>query len=166
MKFWQKKNKRIKKPQNSTNDLSVTNKRAKKTMKKVESSSESEEISLHDSSDDISLFSDEDQEETREENTNLGDLELGGYVVAEYENRWYVANILDIKNKNKILKLKYMEPKGPNNFVWPSKNDIFDTPISDILTTVRTPVSVSKRFLGLTTEDYQKVQKLWALRRK
>lgn len=161
-----KKNKRIKKPQNSTNDLSVTNKRAKKTMKKVESSSESEEISLHDSSDDISLFSDEDQEETREENTNLGDLELGGYVVAEYENRWYVANILDIKNKNKILKLKYMEPKGPNNFVWPSKNDIFDTPISDILTTVRTPVSVSKRFLGLTTEDYQKVQKLWALRRK
>ncbi|KAI4469775.1 hypothetical protein MML48_1g18716 [Holotrichia oblita] len=134
----------IKKPQNSTNDLSVTNKRAKKTIKNVESSSESEEISLHDSSDDISLFSDEDQDETLEENTNLGDLELGGYVVAEYENRWYVANILDIKNKNKILKLKYMEPKGPNNFVWPSKNDIFDTSISDILTTVRTPVSVSK----------------------
>ena len=64
----------------------------------------------------------------------MDNLLVGQYVVAIYDNMWYIAMVEceDPDEENdKYTLLKYMERKGENCFVW-GKTDLLKTKNSDI----------------------------------
>ena len=88
------------------------------------------------------------------------DYQVGSYVVAIYENHWYIAQVEgedpDEETEGFTL-LHYMDLKGFNKFTWGEKKDILKTNNKDIICAVSPPIPVSSRAMGLKQEDLDKV---------
>ena len=92
----------------------------------------------------------------------VADLLVGEYVVAVYDDQWYIAIVEgedpDEEEEGFTL-LKYMDRKGDNKFVW-GKDDLLKTKDTDIISKVSAPIKVSSRFLGLSKDDFHKIVKI------
>ena len=92
----------------------------------------------------------------------MADLLVGEYVVAVYDDQWYIAIVEgedpDEEEEGFTL-LKYMDRKGDNKFVW-GKDDLLKTKDTDIISKVSAPIKVSSRFLGLSKDDFHKIVKI------
>ena len=88
------------------------------------------------------------------------DYQVGSYVVALYESRWYVAQVEgedpDEETEGFTL-LHYMNHKGFNQFSWGEKKDILKTNNKDIICAIGPPIPVSSRAMGLRKNDLDKV---------
>ena len=88
------------------------------------------------------------------------DYQVGSYVVALYESRWYVAQVEgedpDEETEGFTL-LHYMNHKGFNQFSWGEKKDILKTNDKDIICAIGPPIPVSSRAMGLRKNDLDKV---------
>jgi hypothetical protein len=87
---------------------------------------------------------------------------VGSYVVAVYDDEWYIAQVEAEEPENEcpgFLLLKYMERKGPNQFVWGSK-DMLKTIDTDILREVEPPIPVSSRLWGLPKDVVKDIDRL------
>jgi hypothetical protein len=135
---------------------------------------EDDDSSLEDSREESDLSEEEEEilsglgggggEETEE----LPDLEiprrnLGSYVVAVYEEEWFLAEIS--KDQAQVAKgytrLKYMVKKGTNSFAWGAKDDIHVALDVDIILEPVIPEPVNSRGnLGLKKKDFDKVLSL------
>ena len=86
--------------------------------------------------------------------------QVGSFVVAIYENHWYIAQVEgedpDEETEGFTL-LHYMDLKGFNQFSWGEKKDILKTNDKDIICAVSPPIPVSSRAMGLKREDLDKV---------
>lgn len=82
-------------------------------------------------------------------------------VAAEYEGEWFVAEkVADQAGVTPgCIRLSYMVPRGINEFMWPARPDIMDTPASDILVAnIRIePVNSRDRF-RVGKDDFPKVK--------
>ena len=90
----------------------------------------------------------------------LTEYQVGSFVVAVYEGRWYIAQVEgedpDEETEGFTL-LLYMDHKGFNQFSWGEKKDILKTNDKDIICDVRPPIPVSSRAMGLRKDDLDKV---------
>lgn len=159
-------------------------KRAKKSVSFDESSSSADDVSfVSDSSDDLIISDDSDEfgvslldpdmpstsgvqpklklkPESRVLNEN-------DFVAAVYDGQWFIASVLGISEtgekelKTKYIHLRFTETKGENKFTWPLKNDEIPVLEDDILCTVEPPIPVSSRHIGLMSNDYKNVKRLF-----
>jgi predicted nucleic acid-binding Zn-ribbon protein len=89
--------------------------------------------------------------------------DAGSYVVAIYEEQWFLAEV--VKDQNGVPKgytrLAYMLIKGKNSFAQPLKPDLHVTLEEDIVLKHVSPEPVNSRgCLGLSKTDYLKVLSL------
>lgn len=61
----------------------------------------------------------------------------------KYENEMYPGEILEIDDKT--VKVNAMEPTGNGKFKWPTKEDIHDYPLCDIVRKIEPPVPCDSR---------------------
>ncbi len=88
---------------------------------------------------------------------------VGSYVVAMYDNEWYVAQVEAEEPENEcegFTLLVYMERKGPNQFMWGTTRDSLKTINRDILLRVDPPIPVSSRLMGLPKNIVKDIEKL------
>lgn len=102
-------------------------------------------------------------------------IKVNDYVAAVYEKEWFVAFVLEAPTTDSddsdddlgvtapvyYYKLRFMEKKGKNKFIWPQKHDEMLVITDDILCTVAPPVPVSSRHVGLVQPDVKNVEKLF-----
>ena len=87
---------------------------------------------------------------------------LGDYVVAVYEDQWFLAEIHDDQRgvKRGYTKLSYMTLRGVNDFIWGPK-DVHVTLNEDILLMPVSPEPINNRgHLKLKKQDLEKVLSL------
>jgi hypothetical protein len=92
-----------------------------------------------------------------------GSPDVGSYVVAIYEEQWFLAEVVkDQSNVKKgYMRLAYMVIKGKNSFSPPCKPDLHITLEEDIILKDVLPEPVNSRgCLGLTKKDFDKVLSL------
>ena len=66
---------------------------------------------------------------------SLTDEEVIGYVTVNYDQKWWLAYVLEKNNERKEAKVTFLSPNGPApSFVYPNKPDVLMVPYSDILT--------------------------------
>jgi hypothetical protein len=91
------------------------------------------------------------------------DFSVGSFVVAIYDDLWYIAQVESEQPEDKIpgcILLKYMTRKGFNQFHWDDKvQDLLRTDRRDIIMPIDPPIPVSNRYWGLPKEKLQELQK-------
>jgi len=85
----------------------------------------------------------------------------GGLVVADYEQEWFIAEI--VKNQERIpsayYRLSYAAHRGENTFIWPDRKDMMLTLKEDILMKNVTVVPINNRgFFKLSDSDHKKIK--------
>ena len=84
----------------------------------------------------------------------------GDMVCAVYEGEWFMAEVKESRpgiSKDHVL-LSYMKIKGHNTFAW-DKEDLYETPISDIILGVTSPdLKNSRGHIGLNKKDLSFVE--------
>lgn len=89
-------------------------------------------------------------------------LKKGDFVATVFGNRWYVAKVLKINERDDTpYKLSYMHPSR-GKWKW-TLTDIADTDASDILCRVMPPMSVSKssKLMDLSAADRATVEQMY-----
>ncbi|CAH0391660.1 unnamed protein product [Bemisia tabaci] len=87
------------------------------------------------------------------EELTLGIDEIRGFVVCMYGSEWWLACVLQTFPVNDEVKLTFLHPSGPNvSFYYPSKPDILEVPISDVLMTVD-PTTQTGRVYSLSKQE-------------
>jgi hypothetical protein len=89
----------------------------------------------------------------------------GKYVIAKYDNEWYVAQVVENQEEVQLgyTRLHYMTKKGRNHFTWGTatkKEDILNTLHEDILLEIPPPVPVTSRFLGVSDKHAIEAERL------
>jgi hypothetical protein len=92
--------------------------------------------------------------------------EVGSFVVAVYDNLWYLAQVEGEEPEDEcegLTLLKYMERRGYNQFIWGQVSDKLKTLNTDILLRVEPPIPVSSRLWGLPKNVLKEVERLFRL---
>jgi len=124
------------------------------------------EEGLLDDPDEVEETEEEEENEEVEKPEELPDIEpsvTGSYVVAVYEEQWFLAQVSADQNnvKKGYCRLEYMAIRGINVFSSPEKPDIHMTCEEDILMRSVSPELVNNRgFLLLSLKDHKKVKSL------
>ncbi|KAK3104833.1 hypothetical protein FSP39_011252 [Pinctada imbricata] len=92
----------------------------------------------------ISSIDDEIQSENLE--TDEKNPEIGDFVAACYESKWYIGKVLEYDSREKETKINFMEKSGKllNTFRWPSLKDELWIPTTDILIIIPPPTATGK----------------------
>ncbi len=98
-----------------------------------------------------------------QDRSKLSGVKPGSYVVAVYEEQWFLAEVS--KNQTSVksgyLRLEYLTIKVTNSFCHPTKADLLITPEEDIILKTVSPEPVNSRgCLGLNKKDLSKVLSL------
>ena len=105
----------------------------------------------------------ESDEELPDLEVGIGRKIAGSYVVATYEEQWFLAQVcVDQTNVKKgYTKLSYLSLRGPNSFVWGEKPDVMETLNIDILMEKVVPELQNNRgHLGLNKKDLRSLLSL------
>ena len=89
-------------------------------------------------------------------------LKVGEYVAARYGDTVYVGIVEGVDpedERDNYTLVKYMEKKGPNEYVW-GKLDLLYTADDDLLCRVDPVVPVNNRTLGLNQDDFKKIKNI------
>lgn len=86
----------------------------------------------------------------------------GNYVVAIYDNEWYVGEIIETDETDKTAEINFMKKKvykGRTQFSWPSREDVLWIEYNDIVMEVQKPIPVDRfqRFFTLSSGDLEKI---------
>jgi len=103
----------------------------------------------------------EEQEEVPNPTKDTPLYSVGSYVVATYDDEWYVALVEGEEPEDEspgFTMLKYMERKARNQFVWGTAKDTLKTNNRDIVMQVEPPIPVSSRFWGLPKEVVKDIE--------
>ena len=131
-------------PQDDNNDSSSTS-----------SESDDEEIAgivdrLPEQSDEEELEEVEDDPDDQQPQQLRVDFPLESFVIAVYQDQWYVAQVLDKETEETAEKgddyliLSFMEQvPGRNSFKWPEKKDILNTLKDDVIYKLKQPPAIS-----------------------
>ena len=78
---------------------------------------------------------------------------IAGFVTCLYEEKWWLACVLEVCSEKKEVKLTFLHPRGPSNsFKYPEPQNIHDILLDDILTLVD-PRTRSGRVYSLTKKE-------------
>ena len=92
--------------------------------------------------------------------TNFTFEEIKGFVTAIYDQKWYLACVLETYPDSTEVKLTFLEPNGPSpSFKYPPRPDILIIPEKDILSIVD-PQTATGRTYSLSEKETKKASKL------
>ena len=93
---------------------------------------------------------------------NLNISELSGYVIASYNNAWWLSYVLEKNADENEIKATFLHPQGPaHSFVYPSTPDVLRIPVCDVICKV-SPVTPTGRACTLLPDERKKILKLFA----
>lgn len=82
--------------------------------------------------------------------------EVSGYVTIVYDNRWWLAYVLEKDEINDEVKVSFLNPAGPSpSFSFPARQDILRLPVTLVLSKVN-PITPTGRTYNLSNEELQK----------
>lgn len=86
-----------------------------------------------------------------EDELSIGDIK--GFVTAIYDNKWWIACVIDSDEENAQVKLSFLHPSGPSpSYSFPTKPDVLLVPIHDILTVVN-PTTATGRVYNISEKE-------------
>lgn len=92
--------------------------------------------------------------------TNFIFEEIKGFVTAMYDQKWYLACVLETYSDLMEVKLTFLEPNGPSpSFKYPRRPDILIVPEKDILSIVD-PQTATGRTYNLSDKEIKKASEL------
>ena len=85
------------------------------------------------------------------------------FLVAAYDNKWYVGILQEIDQSSSDFLVDFMHPHGPSHsFHWPEKRDICWIPCQHILCLVDAPMLINSRgFYQLSLKSAKNVNDAW-----
>ena len=79
--------------------------------------------------------------------------EISGFITCIYENKWWMACVLEKYENNREVKVSFLHPPGPHkSFTYPTKPDILRIASEDVLIKVD-PLTETGRIYSLTDEE-------------
>ncbi len=86
-------------------------------------------------------------------------LQPGRYVACNYDNKWYVGNIVERNETEQDLLVNFMRRSDDRTLSWPTRKDECYIPILDVLCLIDVPVvmGASARLYQLSQKDYDKI---------
>ncbi len=101
-----------------------------------------------------------EDEELPEPHPGASSLKFVTSVVAIYEGQWFLADVVESQEKggHGYTRLSYAAIKGTNCFTWTDKPDIMVTLNEDILSEVNVVPLNNRGDVGLTKQDFKKVE--------
>ena len=92
----------------------------------------------------------------------IEDIASGSFYVCQYESDWYLGNANFVSMDNQDLNIKFLHPKGlAVQFFWPSKDDIWWIPISNVICKVQPPESsTASRFYKFHSDGISHIKNL------
>ncbi|XP_074651252.1 uncharacterized protein LOC141910034 [Tubulanus polymorphus] len=118
-----------------------------------------------DSDDDIGQLENDSDMIGQMENMIAREYEIGKFVIAVYNQKWYVTTVLKSSPAiSPTVFLKYKRWHGVNRFSSPPKDDILETCKEDILCSISESdiINVGSRFVGVTSEKLALIEKCFS----
>lgn len=79
--------------------------------------------------------------------------DIKGYVIAVYDEKWWLTCVIDTDADDNKVKLSFLHPSGPSpSFKFPNKPDVLLVPVQDVLTIVD-PTTVTGRVYSITEKE-------------
>lgn len=116
------------------NKPKITNRIKRRILSESETSEDSVNYSLSDTSEDVSK-NDSEIKNLQTEHVNKENYNIGDYVIFVYEGSYFVGKVESISESMQ---------KSLKNWKWPEKEDLNLYPISDITEKIKTPQRVNK----------------------
>lgn len=91
---------------------------------------------------------------------NKGNFDIGDYVCAVYQTKWYIGEVVSIDSPEKEAEISFLEKKK-QLLQWPSREDIVWINFQDIICQVMKPVPTGKcqRMFRLVPGDKEKIER-------
>ena len=82
------------------------------------------------------------------------------YIILPKLSKHLLAGVvLEVRFNGVLVKTMECETHGKNNFKWPVRDDILHYDNEDILCSIEPPFPISRRFYGLSNNDFTKASK-------
>ena len=87
----------------------------------------------------------------------------GGYIVAAYDNHWYIDFVAKIDLDNGDVQVNFLHPKGPAaSFHFPKHEDICWIPTMHIICCIDPPIlATTQGQYQITTDTAEKISLAW-----
>ncbi len=84
------------------------------------------------------------------------DSQVQGYIAAEYDQKWWVAHVMEVYPESHEVKVTFLHPHGPNpSFFYPRHAEILVIDVSDILTRLFPKTSTGRTY-ALSKDEIQR----------
>ena len=83
---------------------------------------------------------------------------LISYVSCVYNGFWWIGMVTEINENEGDAKIEFLHPHGPRKtFNWPSVKDTCYVPLTNIQTSISTPITTLGRTYEILGDDFDKI---------